>query len=177
MPYSIVPVRAEEDLWLEVVRLLDDDADLIVDDDEGRYHVLATVDDEAGVMGVAVLEIGTLGFGPLGTNSVGFVETVFVAPDFRGRGVGKRLICASLEYAWKCGCDSVRASVGYEEAAALSICEKLGFAFVPEEDMASIGGELRYTIVAIRPELMRAGYGSVGMDDDDVAEPEDGSAS
>jgi GNAT superfamily N-acetyltransferase len=161
MAFSIIPVRLDEDLWLDVVAILDETAsELLLDDEESRYRVLAAVDDDVGVIGATVLEIGKIGFGPLAANSVGFIETLYVLPDYRAKGVGKRMICATFVYAWQCGCESVRASIGYDESAAISLCEKLGMAFVPEEDLKAVGGEPRYTVIAINPELVRAGYGA-----------------
>lgn len=161
MGFTIVPVRLEDDAWLDVVALLEETAsELLLDDDEGRYHALAAIDDEAGVIGASVLEVGRLAYGPLSANTVGFIEVLFVAPDYRGKGVGKHLLCGTFVYAWQCGCDSVRASIGYEEISAISLCGKLGMAFIPEEDLKAVGGEPRYTVVAIKPELVLGGYGA-----------------
>jgi ribosomal protein S18 acetylase RimI-like enzyme len=159
MAFSILPIRIDNDLWLTVVALLDETgAALLVDDEDSRCHVLAAVDDDVGVIGAAVLEMGTVGYGPLGANSIGNIEVLFVSPEFRGKGVGKRLICETLNYAWQCGCDSVRASVGYEETTAISLFEQLGLAFMSEEDFHAVGGEPRYTVIAIQPARVNSGY-------------------
>jgi GNAT superfamily N-acetyltransferase len=62
---------------------------------------------------------------------VAWMEELYVMPEFRGLGLGKRLIARAVEEARKAGCVAVELEVvrGHERAAKLYLRE--GFALLP----------------------------------------------
>lgn len=48
-------------------------------------------------------------------------------PEFRGRGLGLRLIDAALQQAWEWGLSRVELSVHADNTAAITLYEKVGF--------------------------------------------------
>ena len=50
-----------------------------------------------------------------------------ILPKFRGQGLGKRLIKATLEAAWDCGLTRVELSVHSDNKVAMALYEKVGF--------------------------------------------------
>jgi GNAT superfamily N-acetyltransferase len=66
----------------------------------------------------------TTGFSTYRAGPFGLLEDLFVAPDRRGRGVGRRLIEAATDQARRAGCRSLLAGCG---AGDVSMWEHLGF--------------------------------------------------
>ncbi|XRP96724.1 KEOPS complex subunit Pcc1 [Methanocaldococcus sp. 16A] len=55
------------------------------------------------------------------------IHEIFVAPDFRGKGIGTALINKAIEYAKKRGRNIVELWVGVENKKAIEFYKKLGF--------------------------------------------------
>jgi len=121
--------------------------------DTGDYHFLAATDEGGLLVGGCVIDIGPMGFGPLSEQTIGFLENIEVLEEHRRRGVGKALLRAALDLAWKKGAWSVRWTVDYENVAGIALYSSLGLAFVPEEDPDAEKPEKRYTVVATNPSL------------------------
>jgi len=58
---------------------------------------------------------------------VGLIDDVYVLPEFRGRGIGKRLVVESLKKMKDKGVNTVRLTVLTENKTAIKLYEQLGF--------------------------------------------------
>jgi len=58
---------------------------------------------------------------------VGAIDDVYVLPEFRGRGIGKRLVVESLKKMKDKGVNTVRLTVLTENKTAIKLYEELGF--------------------------------------------------
>lgn len=152
MEYRISQSKADDALWRHVAerspqttRWLKDSAD------RGNYHCFVATGPGDAFMGLCVIDVGPMRFGPLAQETVGFLEDVLVLPPYRRRGIGTALLCAALDFAWRQGCRHVRWTVGYEDEG-LPFYRALGFVFIPEEDPGSESPERCYTVVAVNPQ-------------------------
>lgn len=118
--------------------------------DAGHYHGFLAMTIDNALLGLCVIDISPLGFGPLAEDTVGFLEDIHVLPRCRRQGIGTALLRAALEEAWRQGAQHVRWSIGYD-AEALPFYRMLGFAFIPEEDPQHDPPERYYTVVATSP--------------------------
>jgi len=121
--------------------------------DTGDYQFLAAVDEAGCFLGGCVIGIGPMGFGPLADETIGFLENIEVIEEYRRKGVGKALLRAALDFAWKRGARNVRWTVDYDNPAGIALYSSLGLAFVPEEDPDAEVPEKCYTVVAPNPAL------------------------
>ncbi len=150
--YRIEEVTAEDDSWPLVrerfwraVSWMEDPGD------DGDYHFFAALDERGCFLGGAVIDVKEMGFGPLADVTIGFLEFVHVAEEFRKQGIAKALVGRALEFAWGRGAGNVRTRVDYENRASIALFRGLGWAFVPEEDPDSEEPVLEYTAVMPRP--------------------------
>jgi len=60
-------------------------------------------------------------------SSIGFIENVITAAEYRRLGIGRRLLEAAIEYAKTCGCYKVALQSGYKRIDAHQFYESLGF--------------------------------------------------
>jgi ribosomal protein S18 acetylase RimI-like enzyme len=126
--------------------------------EEGDYHFFAATDDGGTFLGGSVIEVGTLRFGPLSEMPAGYLEDIHVIETYRRQDVGSTLLRATLDYAWSCGCETVRGTVVYDNTAGIALYRAMGLGFVPDEDPSQEEPERQYTVVAINPAKMRGGY-------------------
>lgn len=117
--------------------------------DDGNYHLFLAFKDADEAVGHAVIDIGEMGFGPLGEQVVGYLEDIEVDEPHRRRGIGTALLQAALDYAWQRGAAHVRWTVLYNNSEGLGLYRKIGAAFVPEED-PSIGRDADYYTVVMQ---------------------------
>jgi N-acetylglutamate synthase len=75
-----------------------------------------TIDDEPAAWGLAVLERGFVG-----------LFDIVVAPDLRGLGLGKQIVCALMGWAREAGADQAYLLVREENEAARDLYRGLGF--------------------------------------------------
>jgi GNAT superfamily N-acetyltransferase len=152
-------VEATDLLYPAMLRRFPSTARYIADpDDDGHYHFFAAVDDDQGVIGGAVIDIGELNFGPLKHMTVGFLESIEVDEPFRRRGVGTALLRASFDYAWACGAQNVRWTVDWSNTAGIAFYVYCGAGVIPEGDSPE-HPETYYTLMALNPKLVVGGYG------------------
>ncbi len=62
-----------------------------------------------------------------GCRPYGLVENVVCHPDYRRRGIGKRLLRYTLAYAWDQGCYKVMLLTGRQDPGTLQFYEEAGF--------------------------------------------------
>lgn len=67
-----------------------------------------------------------------GTSSVGFVSMTGVHPDYRGKGLGRSVVVAGMQYLKAKGVNAVELEVDYENPAARELYLKLGFQKIGE---------------------------------------------
>jgi len=126
--------------------------------DHGEYHFFAAVDPAAGVVGGAVIDIGPLGFGPLGEMTIGFLENIEVDEPVRRCGIGTRLLRAALDYAWQRNAQNVRWTVDWANRIAIAFYVQCGIGVIPEGESPETV-ETYYTLIAVNPALATRGYG------------------
>ena len=62
-----------------------------------------------------------------GCSSIGFIENVITACEYRRRGIGKKLLVAAVEYAKNQGCYKVTLQSGSKRSEAHEFYESIGF--------------------------------------------------
>jgi ribosomal protein S18 acetylase RimI-like enzyme len=118
--------------------------------DTGDYHFFVAVDEQDGFVGGAVIDVGSIDYGPLTGQIEGFLEDIEVAAPFRRRGIGTALMRRTLAFAWARGARHVRWTVACDNAAAVPFYDSLGAALLPERDDQNPDDEY-YVVVALRP--------------------------
>ena len=151
MNYTIGQVRPEDSLWEHVPEHSPQTIRYMTDpNDSGEYHCFLAVGADNAFLGLSIVDIGPMHFGPLAGETTGFLENILVLPAYRRQGIGTALLHAALDAAWEAGAKHVRWTVGYEDEG-LPFYHALGFVFVPEEDPKSQNPEHYYTVVAVPP--------------------------
>ena len=149
---NIHEVKSGDDLWPPVADLFPQSIRWLNDPNEkGDYRFFVAVDEPGALLGGSVIDIGTLTYGPLADMPAGFLENIEVLGPHRGQGIGAALLRATLDCAWRMGCESVRSTVDYDATSAIALYRKLGFGFIPEEDPDVEKRDAIYSIVAINP--------------------------
>ncbi|MEO3760457.1 GNAT family N-acetyltransferase [Mycobacterium sp. B14F4] len=62
-----------------------------------------------------------------------YLYSLWLHPSARGRGLARRLVAASLDWARGCGVHTVRLRVAADNTAARGVYESLGFRVAPDE--------------------------------------------
>lgn len=150
---DIHEVNPDSRLWPEAAELFPESVDWLKSpDDDGNYRFFAAVDEKNIFLGGGVIEISTMGLGPLSDVKAAFLEGIEVLKPYRRNGVGRALLLAMLDAAWKAGCESVRSTVEYKNHAALQLYRTTGFGFVPAEDPDAAQPDKVYSIVVVNPD-------------------------
>lgn len=152
MNVAVTEVRPGDALWPDVAELFPRAVGWMNDpNDDGDYHFLAAASERGAFLGGCVIDVGAMSFGPLADRTIGFVEDIEVLEPHRRRGVGTALLRAALDLAWALGAQSVRWTADYDNAAAIALYERIGAAFVPEEDPDAAEPQRCYTVVVVNP--------------------------
>ncbi len=122
--------------------------------DRGGYYCFAAVGSGDEFLGLGVIDIGALAFGPLADRTIGFLESILVLEPYRRQGIGGTLLRRMLSFAWQQDADSVRWNLDYENAAGIALSSSVGAACVPEEDPEAEQPDKSYTVVAVNPKLV-----------------------
>ena len=161
MKVRVVQVQPGEALWPKVAALFPRVMRWMQDPrDGGDYRFFAATDGRGAFLGASVMDVGPMHFGPLSDVTIGFLEDIHVLEPHRRKGVGTALLRATLEHAWVTGCQNVRWTVEYGNQAGIALYESMGCGFVPEEDPDAEQPLKCYTVVAINPKRVNAGYSS-----------------
>jgi GNAT superfamily N-acetyltransferase len=151
MDYTIIQVSVGDPFWSHVAEHSPQTVQYMADpNDGGNYHCFLAMGADNAFLGLSIVDVGPMHFGPLADETTGFLENILVLPAYRRQGIGTDLLQAALDNAWEAGARHVRWTVGYEDEG-LPFYHKLGFAFVPEEDPQNEHPERYYTVVAVNP--------------------------
>lgn len=101
--------------------IIEDDLGRLRDPSSGSMLFLARVN--GAIAGCVILD-------PLPAD-VGEVKRLYVDPDYRGHGLGRRLLEALVDAATETGYERVRLSTGPHHTAAHAIYDDLGFEPIP----------------------------------------------
>lgn len=112
----IVPSEANGDRWVEFVR-----EGLA----SGRNFLLVAKNDSR-IVGFAYAGIVRHNFEKI-SKIIGVIDDVYVLPEFRGKGIGKKLVVECLNKMKVVGVKVVGLQVLTENRAAIKLYEKLGF--------------------------------------------------
>lgn len=119
--------------------------------DHGDYRCFVALDPADTFLGLCIIDIGRLGFGPLADQRVACLENILVREDQRRQGTGAALLRSALALAWQEGADHVWWTVGYENTEAIAFYHAMGAAFIAEEDPDAEAPERYYTAVIQNP--------------------------
>jgi GNAT superfamily N-acetyltransferase len=154
MEYQIVQCEDGDEFWPYISEHSPETVRWIKErKDPGGYYCFAAADENKKFLGLSVIDIGAMAFGPLAEKTIGFFEEVQVFEQFRRKGIGTALMRAALSLAWQYGAEHVRWVVDYENAGGIALSQKAGAAFIPEEDPDSEEPERYYTVVVVNPKL------------------------
>ncbi len=148
---KICKVEEGDALYPAMLELFPSTARYIADpNDHGNYHFFAAVDEQAGPIGGAVIDIRPLGFGPLAEMMTGFLENIEVDEVWRRQGIGRQLMEAVLAFAWQQNAQHVRWTVDWANPGAPEFYASCGAAVLPEGDSPETP-ETYYTLAIPNP--------------------------
>lgn len=140
--YECKPEDVDEplkQLWLSLAREMFEIERFILPSEENADKWISFIRDTL-VRGKGFLFVAKIGTKPIGfcTSSIfeiplevsklmGSINDLYVLPEFRRRGVGRKLMVASLRKLKAKGVEAVRLSVLKENRVAVRLYEKLGF--------------------------------------------------
>ena len=151
MPHRIVETRPGDGLWAHIERYSPQTVGYIADpSDEGDYRCFVAVDAASGFLGLCIIDVHRLGFGPPAEQTVACLENMLVDENCRRGGVGSALLRTALAAAWNAGAAHVWWTVGYGNPGAIAFYLANGAAFIAEEDPGSDEPGY-YTCVIARP--------------------------
>lgn len=112
------PGDPELEITAEVERLWD----RILGDSRLHYFVAEVGGEIVSTCTITIIPNLTRGARPYG-----LIENVVTHPDFRQRGIGRRILKAALDLAWEQDCYKVMLLTGRKDDATLRFYEKAGF--------------------------------------------------
>lgn len=105
---------------------------------EWRFALTCAVAPDGHVLGGVHLDIGPIGgAGPLAEELLACLERTLVRPEYRGQGVATRLLRKAIGVAADAGCEYIRCSSNWDNAAETALFRRCGFALIDldgEED-------------------------------------------
>lgn len=117
-------------------------------------HVLVAVED-GGVVGTVTLAAAGTPFAEIARDQEFEVRMLAVDPQWRGRGVGERLMRAAIERAIGWGAHAVVLTTLPEMTAAQRLYERLGLRRTPDRDWTGESGRTFLTYLADAPDGAR----------------------
>jgi ribosomal protein S18 acetylase RimI-like enzyme len=108
---------------------------------DGLGPVLVAADDTAGeLVGTVMLQVWPQGGEVVQGPGEAEIRALAVRPDFRGAGVGRKLLAAVIERARKLGVEHLVLLTQPEMKAAHHLYDEAGFARLPERDWSPESG-------------------------------------
>ena len=111
----------------------------------------------------------------LGGKKIGYVDYLFIDPDYHGKGVGKNLLEEGLDYMWSCGCDGLSTTVKDDNVGSWSLFVKNGFTRVSFKEMIQhlgLGGAIKHYFTTTFAIAVGMEYYLV-LKDTDISSPKD----
>jgi GNAT superfamily N-acetyltransferase len=156
MGHEITQTRPGDRHWAHIERHSRQTVGYIADpNDTGDYRCFVATDERNAFMGLCIIALNPLGFGPLAEQTVACLENMLVDKDHRGQGIGSALLRTALAAAWEQGAAHVWWTVEYENTGAIAFYLANGAAFIPQEDAGTDGPERYYTCVIANPTARR----------------------
>jgi len=144
----ITETHAKDALWGYIERYSAQTVGYMADPkDGGDYRCFAALGPHDEFVGLAIVELGRLGFGPLADQLVGCLENILVLEPYRRQGIGTALLQRILRTAWESQARHVWWTVEYDNAAAIGLYQRIGAVFIAEEDPEAEKPERYYTVV------------------------------
>jgi len=101
------------------------------DRDAWRFALTCAVAPEGHVLGGVHLDIGPVnGEGPLADKKLAYLERTLVRTEYRRRGVATAILRCAIRVAAEAGCEYIRCSNNWDNAAETALFRKCGFALV-----------------------------------------------
>jgi ribosomal protein S18 acetylase RimI-like enzyme len=101
------------------------------DRDRWRFVLVCAVTPAEEVLGGVFLDIGPInGAGPLANCPLAYLECLLVRPQCRQHGLGTELLRRAIQEASHRGCEYIRCSNDWSNAAETALLRKCGFALV-----------------------------------------------
>lgn len=160
MDFQIAQSKRGDSLWPHVIEHSPQTVRWVEDPkDDGNYNCFLALGDKNKFMGLCVIDIAPLAFGPLSDRIIGFLEELRVLAPYRRNGIGTALLHAALSLAWQRGANNVHWVLDYENTEGIAFCLSAGVAFIAEKDEDPETGEPEeyYFVVAVNPETSASG--------------------
>jgi len=103
----------------------DPELDQDLDDPEARYAFITLLKAGDAVVGSAALTVPRSG--------VATVKRMYLRPEFRAMGWGRRLLEEVVDHATSCGCERIDLDTSTRQAGARRLYEKSGFTLLRQE--------------------------------------------
>ena len=78
--------------------------------------------------------MGPVNSGPLANEKLAYIESVFVRPEYRQRGIAMQLLDRAAIVAKQAGCIHMRCNVHWDNPAEMALFRKCGFALTDISD-------------------------------------------
>lgn len=155
MDNRIVETCPGDEHWRHIQRHSPQTVGYIADPaDQAEYRCFVAVDADGEFLGLSIVAISPLGFGPLADRTVACLESMLVSEAHRKQGIGGALLLRALAASWQAGAEHVWWTVEYENVPAIRFYHANGATFFPEEDSASPVPEPYYLAVIQNPNRM-----------------------
>jgi GNAT superfamily N-acetyltransferase len=156
MAYRVTQTRPGDGLWRHIEQHSPQTVRYMADpEDRGDYRCFVALSARDEFIGLSIVDIGRLGFGPLADRPVACLENVLTLEPHRRQGVGTALLCAGLDAAWESDARHVWWTVDYGNVTAIAFYNSVGAAFIAEEDPQADEPERYYTVVVASPASRR----------------------
>ena len=152
MNYQIVAVAEGDAHWPHICRHSPQTVRYAAEERDREYRFFAAISPANEFLGLCVIEMDPMSFGPLAGRMSAWLEDIVVLEPCRRRGVGTAMLQAALECAWAAGANHVEWTVKFDNAAAIALCRKFGVAFIEEPESTD---EHYYKVVVVRPGVTR----------------------
>ena len=96
-----------------------------------QFVLVCAVTTRGHVLGGVHLDLGPIGgAGPLAAERLAYLERTLVRPEYRRQGLATALLQRAIQTATAAGCEYIRCSSNWDNAAERALLRKCGFALV-----------------------------------------------